>query len=765
MRTSSLLLAMLAISMVIPFSHAIPGEEDALISKLDPGLELAGIKISGGGLFYHQPDETIDILVHFREGDLERIIDLEGRIGISTGYHFRSLDVICMSCPASSIPFLSRLEYVTYIEWDAPGKFDMDVSTGVVMAPQVWSSLIKRGSSYRPGPDGEGIGIAVVDSGIDAGHPDLDHGYKTVKNIKAVRAGDPWVDMENTDTSIGHGSHCAGIAAGNGEASAGSRRGVAPEADLIGLSLTEGDEEISTSNYLYGLEWVFENSKPSSNPYNIKVCTNSWHTTVGEYDPEMALSKIINKLTYENNVVCTFSAGNDGRLDPEGETVWTSQQGNVPGAIMVAAYARDGSYVADFTSHGQVGLNHTYADVGAPGVRIWAAHARRTVISGGSKAGGNPNPYYLAISGTSMSTPHVAGAVALLWEVCPSMDVSRWAEDYNGTDPQWFHSHDRRFVHDSELILESSATPLPYIDGEGASTGIFVEDHSTGWQDRPIDYVQGYGMIDVERAVGIALTLEELRARYRSRYIDVFTALRVYDGMMDLNFTDPGNMLLSSWDGEYSRFNDQNGKPLVVQNQTKHVYIPQGASSLKITIEYDMASLSRTYVGGITVDVDTDMDGSPDVEGGIPIISRPGTYDIPISGVGRYYAVTVRGQGIKLIRPLTDTSYAELRIPYTMRVEVGLGNDGTIIPRSVFSSPINAFPSPASDIQGGNTTLGLRIYDLNSIADPFLEEELQGEEERENYWILWIIIIVSASGVALFIYKRRWARLDKGLSK
>jgi serine protease AprX len=748
---------LLIFAALIPNGPSDPSATETILSKISSTMESEGILIRDGSLVSDDMAISIPVLVHVREesrGEMRK--DFED-LGFEVGYRFSHVDVYEMEGPLYIVDDLSRMEEVTYIEMDVLGTFDMDVSSGVVKAPQVWSSLISRGGNLGNGVTGEGIGIAVVDSGIDAGHPDLDWGTKTVRNIKAVRAGDPWVEMENTDTSVGHGSHCAGIAAGNGDASAGSRRGVAPSANLIGLSLTEGDEEISTSNYLYGLEWVFENSRPYSNPFNIRVCTNSWHTTVGEYEPEMALSKIINRLTYENNVVCTFSAGNDGRLDPEGTEIWTSQQGNVPGAIMVAAYARDGSYVADFTSHGQVGLNHTYADVGAPGVRIWSSHARRTGISAGSKIGGNPNPYYLAISGTSMSTPHVAGAVALLFEACPSLKVSGWSEDYNGTDPEWFYSHENRFVHEAELILEASATPLPYEEGAGSTTGIFVEDSSTGWGGKHIDYVQGYGMIDVEKAVGIALTLSELRGRYRERNIDVFTALKVYKDCMTMNITRTTETLVSSWEGEYSRFNDQNGKPLIVQNQTKFLYIPEGTRNLQLTLEFDQISLSRRYVGGITIDVDTDLDGDPNIGGGIPLITRPGTYDIPISGTDVYYGVTVRGQGLKLIIPSMETSYVELRIPYTIRAEIKVGEGSTEVNRRVYSSAMNAFPFSGSDGGSENSTLNVRVYDIDSIGDPFSESEEITENNRQSWWwvILIVVIGILSIGAYMFLKRRR----------
>ena len=108
-----------------------------------------------------------------------------------------------------------------------------------------------------------------------------------------------WYELENSDTSSGHGTHCAGTVGGNGDASGGARRGVAPGVNLIGLSTGEA---LWILNAIGGLEWVYEHSKPGANPYNIRVVSNSWGSSE-DYDPEDAVVQLIEKLTYENNVV------------------------------------------------------------------------------------------------------------------------------------------------------------------------------------------------------------------------------------------------------------------------------------------------------------------------------------------------------------------------------------------------------------------------------------------------------------------------------
>ena len=104
---------------------------------------------------------------------------------------------------------------------------------------------------------------------------------------------------------------------------------------------------------------------------------------------------------------------------------------------------------------------------------------------------------------------------------------------------------------------------------------MFAEDNSTGWDGRPIDYAQGYGIVDVEKAVGIALTLERLRAMHPDKAITVKDALRSYRSTLTSEETlGSTNILTAEWAGEFSRYNDQFGKPVSAVNQTKLVYAP-----------------------------------------------------------------------------------------------------------------------------------------------------------------------------------------------
>ena len=157
------------------------------------------------------------------------------------------------------------------------------------------------------------------------------------------------------------------------------------------------------------------------------------------------------------------------------------------------------------------------------------------------------------------------------------------------------------------------------------------------------------------------------------------------------------------------------------------------------------------------MEVDYDLDGRADYTGGVPLISAPGSYDIPISGTGTYYAFTVKGQGLKVVRPFRDSSYVELRIDYSMAVEITLGADEQDIGSSTYSmasysQPIIQDFFPSGD---GNITLGVRTYLLHNVT-PFEQEGADEGEEGAASLLPYLIIstAIFASVILYYFYRR-----------
>ena len=695
------------------------------------------------------PDE-IRLIIHFTDQPAGSELDLLEDLGFEICRTFHVVPAISVLGPANTLTQLVKDPRIAYIEHNDPVVLDMEMGTKVINATKVWSSIIESSSGVDAPVDGSGVTVCVVDTGIDAGHPDLDYHSKTIMNVYDPGDG-RWTDAENTDTNYGHGTHVAGTVAGNGDASAGARRGVAPGANLIGITVSI-PEEVQTpyeDGYVQGLEWVYDHSRPGANPHNIRCVTNSWHSTVAEYDPDSLLTKTIEKLTFENNVISTWSAGNDGRDDPEGNELTTSGQGNAPVAIMVAAYERDGSAVTDFSSRGRVGANHTYPDIGAPGRSIWSCSARRTVISGASYVGGNKNPYYLAISGTSMSTPHVAGLVALLWQACPSMSMSHMHEDYSGDDPEWWYSDPRTRIHDAEWLLEASARFLPPTEESG---NVAEDTNTTGWWGKPIDYVQGYGIVDARRAVGLALTLQALRDRYPDGNISVGDAIRTYDGQDVAGFSTVNvSRCSAAWSGEFSRYNDQTGNPLSRVNQTKYVSVPEGATRATVSLKFSGIDLDEFRAGDLAFTIDMDGDGGIDVRSDLSIGGGQDVAVVDVTGPGTW-TFGIEGMGVRLPRPLQDINYVELRMEYEMSVMFDMGGEGNHT-----AHPRDAYYAPAMAVQGadGDYPLELLRYDTRRVT--LVEGEVVDEEGTGGFpwWIVVVLVGVAVVLTGYVVYRKK----------
>lgn len=271
---------------------------------------------------------------------------------------------------------------------------------------------------------GAGSTIAVLDSGIDANHPDLAFGTKTVQNVKLV--GDlgllgvslPIENVSNTDTTSGHGTHVAGTAGGTGAASASDARrpyyyaGIAPEASLIGLGAGEG---ISILHALLGFDWALANQQR----YGIDIITNSWGSGDGAaFDPNNPIN-VASYEAYRRGMVVTFAASNSG---PEENTL--NQYAIAPWVINVAAGTAT-RQLADFSSRGVAGDAIKHPDVTAPGDSITSTRAIGTVVGAMGPVVDPAHPEYTlryhTISGTSMATPFVAGVAALLLSVNPQL--------------------------------------------------------------------------------------------------------------------------------------------------------------------------------------------------------------------------------------------------------------------------------------------------------------------------------------------------------
>jgi subtilisin family serine protease len=267
---------------------------------------------------------------------------------------------------------------IAHIWLDGVRKASLDTSVPQIGAPKAWAA----------GYDGKGVKIAVLDTGVDTTHADLKNRVVASKNFST--------SPDATD-KYGHGTHVASIAAGTGK----TYKGVAPGAELLNGKVLSDDGYGDDSGILAGMEWA---AQQGADIVNLSLGGGD----TPEIDP---LEAQVNKLSAEKGILFAIAAGNEG--DFGDQTV--GSPGSAAAALTVGAV--DGKdKLASFSSRGPGLDGAVKPDVTAPGVAITAASARNSVIA---REEGEKPAGYVTISGTSMATPHVAGAAALLKQQHP----------------------------------------------------------------------------------------------------------------------------------------------------------------------------------------------------------------------------------------------------------------------------------------------------------------------------------------------------------
>ncbi|MEU1192475.1 S8 family serine peptidase [Streptomyces sp. NPDC005859] len=270
-------------------------------------------------------------------------------------------------------------EGIDKIWLDGKVEASLDVSVPQIGAPEVWKS----------GYDGKGVKVAVLDTGVDAGHPDLAGKIGETKSF---------VPDEAVQDGHGHGTHVASTIVGSGAASDGKRKGAAPGAELLVGKVLDNTGHGQDSWIIAGMEWAAHSGA--------KIVSMSLGGTAS--GPSDVLSETVDELSASTGTLFVIAAGNSG---PSEQTVGTP--GIADSALTVGAVDKSDK-LASFSSRGpRLGDSAIKPEITAPGTAITAARAAGTTM-------GTPvDEYYTTSSGTSMATPHVAGAAALVAQAHP----------------------------------------------------------------------------------------------------------------------------------------------------------------------------------------------------------------------------------------------------------------------------------------------------------------------------------------------------------
>ncbi|MCL7376826.1 S8 family serine peptidase [Streptomyces sp. 35G-GA-8] len=320
---------------------------------------------------------------------------------------------------------------------------DMAESNAQIGTPKAWEA----------GLTGKGVKVAVLDTGVDAGHPDLAGRVDETKSF---------IEGEEVTDRRGHGTHVTSTVGGSGAASDGKEKGVAPGAGLaVGKVLSDAGFG-SESQIIAGMEWAAKD-------IDAKIVSMSLGSTEPS-DGTDPMAQAVNTLSEQTGALFVIAAGNSGGAATIGSP------GAADSALTIGA-VDSADRPAYFTSQGpRHGDNALKPDLSAPGVDILAARSRLAEGSGP----------YTTMSGTSMATPHVAGVAALLAEKHPDWSGQRLKDALMSTSEQ---------LTDSVYALGAGRVDVPAaVDAVITATGSAdLGFHSWPYEDnKPVTRTVGY---------------------------------------------------------------------------------------------------------------------------------------------------------------------------------------------------------------------------------------------------------------------------------
>ncbi|MGA8846281.1 MAG: S8 family serine peptidase [Nocardioides sp.] len=450
------------------------------------------------------------------------------------------------------------------------------------------------------GLTGKGVTVGVIDSGCDASHPDLaDHVVHNVTLVSPeyVNAGTspalvvPTVlpPYQNSDLGSGHGTHVAGIIAADGH-TGGDHLGVAPDAELACFAI---GAVITTTAVVTAFDYILD----QPNQLGIDVINNSWGNSFRQFDPRDPVN-VATRAVSRKGIVTVFSAGNSGSEDAEASV---SPFNQAPWVISVAAgdlarerggfssnglefdngnasaIGRDGHTV--FTGDR---IGNTQPDVMAPGVDISSSCDTAGTVIGPCAPGENASA-----SGTSMASPHVAGAAAVLLQANPRLGYSQVLKAMTATA--------------SPVTLDGNRLPSSQV---------------------------GYGHVNLDRAVALVLS-KAWKAKLGKAQRRADTRLRGQDAWQvkraDLWQEDAPLLTVA---GSYSR--------------TFAVQVRRGTTALKVAIVYptpgiatNLASFTgvvKDSAGNVVGATETDVFYSTGVTSTLIKGVKAGRYTVEVAG-------------------------------------------------------------------------------------------------------------------------------------
>ena len=324
---------------------------------------------------------------------------LEKNLGFETQFRYWLIDAIAGKIELDRIPDLVSLPGVVFVELDARLGIQMEE-----VVPAHGVDLVWQDTGYT----GDGITMAIIDTGIDGNHTALDDldDDNTTNDPKIIAFYDAINHPEATNgTEIfpyddnGHGTHCAGITAGTGAPNY-QHVGVAPRANLVGVKVLDGGGSGSFAAVMAGMEWTVE----KRHEFNIRAASMSLGALTGAIEWTSSEEESVNRMANEMmraGVTLFIAAGNSGG------TATIGTPGSAEDVITVGSLDKN-TAVAVYSSQGPTEEGRVKPNLAFVGSSVNAPDA-------------NTGDGYVALSGTSMATPGAAGVAVLMYQANPDL--------------------------------------------------------------------------------------------------------------------------------------------------------------------------------------------------------------------------------------------------------------------------------------------------------------------------------------------------------
>ncbi len=404
--TFFLMLLLPTIATGVPASEL--GSEDERYWWLDTSMDSDGdfihdaiwIAAENNHHQYLDEDGLISVIVDFDHIPTEEDqAMLEREVDFQTQFRYWLIDSIAGTVELSRIHEIIDLPGVVFVELDGVLGIQMEEVVPVHGVDLVWQDT---------GYTGEGVTMAIIDTGIDGNHTALDDldddnmtddpkivaFYDAINNPGATNGTEIFPYDDN-----GHGTHCAGITAGTGAPNY-QHIGVAPRANLVGVKVLDGGGSGSFAAVMAGMQWTVD----KRHEFNIRAASMSLGALTGAIEWTSSEEESVNRMANEMmraGVTLFIAAGNSGG------TATIGTPGSAEDVITVGSLDKDTS-IAIYSSQGPTEEGRVKPNIAFVGSSVNAPDA-------------NTGDGYVALSGTSMATPGAAGVAVLMYQANPDL--------------------------------------------------------------------------------------------------------------------------------------------------------------------------------------------------------------------------------------------------------------------------------------------------------------------------------------------------------